>query len=315
MSEGRCHRSQMRTYTEQETRSTRTEPDDLFSGDAGAVQTLFGSGFSCRMITDHFNQRLNVLSFSGDVKPFIRQMVAAASRAGLDKIIVKAAEDQWEEFISYGFGLEGLIKKYFGGQHAYHMAKFLSGERRFSQAIGQEDEIVERLTLEPLEMESEDSLLPDELTVRAVGYEAAQRLAALYGRVFDTYPTPMNDPEYIKTTMNEGSVFYAAYGPTGEIVSAASAAVSAKHSNAEMTDCATLADYRGKGLMTILLQKLEEDMYHAGVGCLYSMARSRSFGMNKVFRRLGYRYSGRLINHCNIMGRLEDMNLWVKIIQ
>jgi hypothetical protein len=34
--------------------------------------------------------------------------------------------------------------------------------------------------------------------------------------------------------------------------------------------------------------------------------------MNQVFYQLGYEYTGRLVNSCDIQGQMEDMNLWVK---
>lgn len=114
-----------------------------------------------------------------------------------------------------------------------------------------------------------------------------------------------------RASIHDGAIFKV-IRRDGRIVSAASAAPDYDNANAEMTDCATLKEYRGHGMMQALLKTLEEDLQHRSVGCLYSMARSTSYGMNRVFHRLGYRYQGRLINHCHIMGQFEDMNLWVK---
>lgn len=98
----------------------------------------------------------------------------------------------------------------------------------------------------------------------------------------------------------------------GRLVSAASAEVSWANRHAEMTDCATLPDYRGEGLMAAIFKELGREMLRQGISCLYSLARAASPGMNAVLRRLGYPLRGRMVNNCHIMGQFEDMNLWVK---
>jgi len=79
-----------------------------------------------------------------------------------------------------------------------------------------------------------------------------------------------------------------------------------------MTDFATLPSERGKGLASILLNNLEEEARKRGTEYFYTIARSRSFGMNKVFKRAGYEYTGKLINNCNMCGEIENMYIWCK---
>jgi hypothetical protein len=64
--------------------------------------------------------------------------------------------------------------------------------------------------------------------------------------------------------------------------------------------------------MHLLLSELEQDLRARGMLSGYSFARARSRGMNQVFYQLGYEYTGRLVNSCDIQGQMEDMNLWVK---
>ncbi|BAU29927.1 N-acetyltransferase YodP [Aneurinibacillus soli] len=156
-------------------------------------------------------------------------------------------------------------------------------------------------------------VLPHGYTVRAACVADAAALAQLYGAVFQTYPTPMNESAYIRKVMEGGTIFYVAEN-AGRIVSAASAEVNRTYHNAEMTDCATYPEHRQYGLMRHLIRALEEDLRHHHLYCVYSLARSLSFGMNAVFHQLGYTYSGRMANNCNIYDKLEDMSLWVKDI-
>ena len=97
-----------------------------------------------------------------------------------------------------------------------------------------------------------------------------------------------------------------------KIVSAASAEINLHHSNAELTDCATLPEAEGKGHMKKLLSKLEAVLKKKKIDCLYTIARSESYSMNKAFYQLGYTYGGMMTNNCFIYSGLEDMNVWYK---
>ena len=72
-----------------------------------------------------------------------------------------------------------------------------------------------------------------------------------------------------------------------------------KEGNAELTNCATLPEYRKHGFMKSLLIKLEEELrerFSAPIQLL-----DLSFGMNLAFHQLGYTYTGRLANNCYIL--------------
>jgi beta-lysine N6-acetyltransferase len=111
--------------------------------------------------------------------------------------------------------------------------------------------------------------------------------------------------------MEEGTVFYV-IETNDKIVSAASADINNKLVNAELTDCATLPEYRKHGFMKVLLMRLEQELIERGIYCSFSIARSLSYGMNACFHQLGYQYTGRMLNNCYIYDKLEDMNVWVK---
>lgn len=100
-----------------------------------------------------------------------------------------------------------------------------------------------------------------------------------------------------------------------EIVSASSADLNHEFLNAEITDCATHPEHRGKGLLSELVYELENALRDRSYHVLYSIARAISPGVNIVFSKHGYTYSGRQVNNSNIMGKFEDMNIWVKNIR
>lgn len=111
--------------------------------------------------------------------------------------------------------------------------------------------------------------------------------------------------------MNENVIYFGLWRQS-KIVALSSAEMDIESSNAEMTDFATLPGYRGKGLAAFLLQQMESEMRKRHIKTAYTIARALSFGMNITFAKMGYRYSGTLINNTNISGRFESMNVWYK---
>ena len=105
----------------------------------------------------------------------------------------------------------------------------------------------------------------------------AEELSRLYALVFATYPTPMNDPQYIRKTMKEGTIYYVVEYD-GTIACAASAEVTERMGSAEMTDCATHPNHAGKGLLQPLFMELERRMEEAGIYYLYTLTRAQSAG-------------------------------------
>lgn len=172
-----------------------------------------------------------------------------------------------------------------------------------------EDEIV--ASIQEKHLKKDQGTWQDEYVMRKADTQDIHKLAKLYDTVFETYPTPMNESDYIQKVMEEGTVFYAVEHD-GHIVSAASAEINALYGHAELTDCATLPTYRKLGFMHHLILALEKELQSMHIYVFYSLARALSYGMNQVFYQLGYTYTGRFQNNCYIFDKIEDMNLWVK---
>ncbi|MCV5473123.1 GNAT family N-acetyltransferase, partial [Escherichia coli] len=86
--------------------------------------------------------------------------------------------------------------------------------------------------------------------------EDAEELATVFGKVFEVYPTPLNEASYVLQTMKEDDTIYYVYEFEGKIISTASAEMNIKEGNAELTNCAPLPEYRKHGFMKSLLIKL-----------------------------------------------------------
>jgi beta-lysine N6-acetyltransferase len=265
------------------------------------------SKLSAALYLDEMNKRIRVDRVRGDLSSLLTYVENKAASFPCEKIIIKAKEHQFSTLLEKGFVHEGIIHHYFNGDRAHFLSRFLNKERRSSDYWSEEDAIlssVQNLGVRPIVKNDDHSIL-------LAGCGEAAELASLYKEVFQVYPVPLQDPDYIKDVMEKGTIFVCIC-ENNQIISAASAEIDETHHNAEVTDCATLPQYRKGGFMKSLITKLEEELLSRGIFCVYTIARSLSFGMNAAFHQLGYQYGGRLANNCYIYDKLEDMNIWEK---
>ncbi|MFL8937088.1 putative beta-lysine N-acetyltransferase [Rossellomorea oryzaecorticis] len=265
------------------------------------------SKLSAALYLDEMNKRIRVDLARGDLTSLLTYVENKAATFPCEKIIFKAREHQFRTLLEKGFVYEGMISHYFNGDRAHFLSRFLRKERRSSNHWSEEDAIlssVQNLGVKPF-------VKNDDHPILLAGSGDAAELATLYKEVFQVYPVPLQDPAYIKDAMGKGTIFVC-IRENNQIISAASAEIDDQHHNAEVTDCATLPQYRKGGYMKSLIMKLEEELLLRGIFCVYTIARALSFGMNAAFHQLGYQYGGRLANNCYIYDKLEDMNIWEK---
>ncbi|GMV41307.1 MAG: hypothetical protein AMXMBFR64_30230 [Myxococcales bacterium] len=270
-----------------------------------------GPGYTTRVFFDYYSRRLKVLEFDASDWIALTSRWEYLARANhFDKIFLKATKDDWQTFLSFGFVLEGILKYYFRGEDAYVLSRFRTLERITSERLIEESELIAKLMRMPREVEPNP--LPEGYRLEVATPAHIPALVRLYRHVFETYPNPLTHPDYLLQTMERNVLYRVIVNAEGEVVSAASAEMEPKVGAAEMTDCATMPSERSRGLMVLLLRALEADLRERGIRTPYTLARAKSIGMNRVFYRLGYEYSGRLVNNCDIYGEYEDMNIWVK---
>ncbi|MFX3623087.1 MAG: putative beta-lysine N-acetyltransferase [Ectobacillus sp.] len=258
-------------------------------------------------VLDHFNERIRIDYYNGDVKAIIERTEELARQNNFTKIIIKGKREDFSLVFSFGYLLEAVIPGYFYGHDAYIVTKYKDVSRRNSSFWLHEDNILQDVK----EKVYTDKKIPEQFTFRKATMQDAKELANLFGKVFQVYPTPLDNHEYIVKTMKEDTIYYV-YEVNGNIVSTASAEIERRFANAELTNCATLPEFRQHGLMKQLLQRLEEELRSQSIFCSYTLARALSFGMNAAFYQLGYTYTGRMANNCYIFDKMEDMNVWVK---
>ncbi len=272
---------------------------------------ISGDGFHAVVILSDLNRRIQVLHYEGpDLGAMTETLRERARQAGYGKVFLKAPTHDRAMLEASGLEMESNIPGYFRGQPAAVMSTFTDPRRREQPHLDREEEILQTIQARPADP-SLTPLPPGYRLTRAVP-EDAEDLASLYGEVFASYPFPITEVDYLVRTMTSHVVYRIVRDGDGNLVAAASAETNPDLANAEMTDFATLPSERGLGLAQHLLAALEDDMAERGIPNLYTVARARSAGMNRVFYNRGYRWTGTLVNNCHIAGRFEDMHVWAR---
>jgi beta-lysine N6-acetyltransferase len=230
---------------------------------------------------------------------------------GIGKIIVYARDDGDRGWERRGLVPEGWIRRYFvDGSDAMVWSCFIDEDRRRNPREAEEDQIVrlarrkangKAVTDLPRGCESRIAKVPD-----------ASAVSGLLERTFRDYPDPV-DVKTVEGWIRDGSRHFRIVERNGELVACASAEVDRTNRSAELTDCATLPEMRGKGLMTAILKRLEADCSsELGITDFYTLARAGEAGINIAFARLGYDFTARLVNNCRMPDGWESMNAWCR---
>ncbi len=247
-----------------------------------------------------------------DYPYIIHQINILARQNKYTKIFCKIPAYAAPMFYANGFLLEAQIPKFYSNKEAAFMvSKFLNSDR----LLNIETESLQLLS-EMLKVDNKQNKPVDfneSITIKKLNEKNIGRISEIYREIFDTYPFPISNPDYIRKTQQEGVQYFGAE-IEGKLVALASAEVDKNSLNAEMTDFATLTQHRGQNLSYALLGELEKEMQKQGIKTLYTIARLNSIGMNKTFLRMGYTYSGTLIMNTNIAGKIESMNVYYKHI-
>ncbi|MDD4529394.1 MAG: putative beta-lysine N-acetyltransferase, partial [Bacteroidales bacterium] len=227
---------------------------------------------------------------------------------GFSKIISNCRIRLLKPFRSNGFVIEGIINGFFQGEDAYCISYFIDPQRQAVPQKEEEDSILYHCVSDTNRFSPQGK---HKYTIRLANVRDIPEMVKLFSTVFKSYPSPVFSMEYLEKVMNEHVLFKVAEEDR-EIISIASADIDKLNLNAEITDCATYPEHRGKGMLSNLIYSLEADLKEKGFRTAYSLSRAINPGINKALSRLGYKYGGRLVNNCHICGGYEDMNVWVK---
>jgi beta-lysine N6-acetyltransferase len=211
-----------------------------------------------------------------------------------------------------GFGLhhEATIWGFFGdGSHAELWAAYPEPARAEDQLAKQNDKVYEIASNKQCTVPT----LPEGYSCGPALPEDASEIAELMDGTFNDYPTPIAPDVVAGAIDQKTSHFRVARDGRGRIAACASAEIHHTRKSAELTDCATRTDERGKGIMSAILRGLEHDLQREfNITDVYTIARAVEPGMNCSFAKLGYTYTGRLVNNCKMPEGFESMNVWCR---
>jgi len=275
------------------------------------MSAVLKHGLESSVLIDRRNKRLVVNSYPTGTEPWklADSLKAVAKRYNLGKIWLWALPEDVPDFLRSGFHLEGHLFRGKYNKFVVSLAHFPQRERGKSVILPLEDEVLQTVSAEKT---GSRTFVPQGILLCTLNQMHAKQVSQLLTKVFSSYPSPVGDPQYISSMMQKKCIFAGAFDQD-KLIGVAAAYVDSKFGCCEMTDCAVLNEYRGYSLTEKLLRILEKEVRKLGPYTLYTLARAQSAAMNRVFFKLGYQYTGRLINNCHISGSFQDMNLWVNI--
>jgi putative beta-lysine N-acetyltransferase len=272
---------------------------------------IFGKG----SLIQHgkLNDRVYLLKMGEDDFPgIIGYIQDLAKKSNYSKLFCKVPSWAVPAFVAEGFVTEAFIPLFYRKQiDVFFLSKFLTSGRLVHQEHKKLSELVHLLSsIQGIKKPAE---LKDNYCLKLLTPDRAEDISELYKRVFVSYPFPVHDADYIRNTMKKHIQYYG-IEKDERLVAMASAETDSKGKNAEMTDFATIEEYRRNNLALILLVEMERNMKSQGIQTLYTIARLNSQAMNKIFLRFNYKYGGILINNTNISGNIESMVVYYKHI-
>lgn len=234
-----------------------------------------------------------------------------AKEHGLSKIIAKVPSTSKELFLDNGYKIEAYIPGFYQNEiDMYFMGKFLTKERALCHNKDNIEDVLEK-SHEKLDTSQKCNL--DNSCHKKIESSEIQDLVKLFEKIFETYPTPIFDENYILESMQKNNDYIGIW-QNEKLVAAAELEKDFPAQNAELAAFAVLPDYRGKSFSICLIEELEKVLKEQNFKTAYAIARAESYGMNISFAKMNYTYAGTLVNNTCIGGNLEHMHVWYKKI-
>ena len=259
----------------------------------------------------HFNNRVYVMKLApAEIPDIIRYVDALAHKEGYTKIFVKVPESSVEIFSNDGYISEATVPFFYrGDEPAVFMGKYLDPKRKETPDATLTANVLSDAFSHAGERPAYN--IPDGFSLMHAHTGDANDIAALLRSVFPTYPFPIDDPDYIRKTM-QGSIQYFVLRKSHLLAAVASCEIDEENQNAEVTDFATGPLFRCRGFASLLLHAMETELKKEGIRLAYTICRAGFGPINTVFAGAGYKFGGLLPNNTNICGAVESMNVWYK---
>jgi len=260
------------------------------------------------------NDRIYLMKIQpDDIESVVQRIIDLQDAYKYGKVFLKIPESLSVFFKQLNLLEEARIPKFY---QETEDGLFLSGFNDPKRARDEGYEEIQK-NLYQLLMQKESSsfreLKPTNVKMRRAKLEDLPYICALYRSVFETYPFPIYELNYLKKCINEGIKFFIGVTSTG-VVAAGSCEIDFVASSVEMSDLAVDPEFRGCGLSIQILSYMEEQMKEEGVKTSYTICRGESLPVNRLFSGSHYNFAGTLIKNTNICGKFESMNVWFKLL-
>lgn len=235
-----------------------------------------------------------------------------ANERNLLKIIGRIPATSKEIFLNNGYKIEVHIPGFYNNEtDVYFMSKFLTPERE----IYRDKELIEDVLKKSWEKANSPQVfdLTEGFYYNKIDESQIEDLVKLYKDIFETYPTPIFDVDYIAKNMHNNDEYFGIW-QAEKLVATAEIEKDIEAQNAELTAFAVLPEYRGYNFSTYLINELEKILKEQNFKTSYAIARAASYSMNIAFAKMKYIYAGTLVNNTCISGNLEHMHVWYKKI-
>lgn len=243
----------------------------------------------------------------------IMELDRIAHEHSLKKIIAQIPSYSKEAFLNNGYKVEANIPGFFKNEtDVYFMGKFLAKERETCHNKELVSKVLEKALFKS--DNSQNCYLESSFHLKRVEKSDVNSLINLYKKVFESYPAPIFDAQYILKTMEKGSDYLGIFKDS-QIVATAVAEKDFLAKNAEMSAIAVLPEFRGKNFVQCLIEELERILKEQDIKTAYAIARAGSFGINTAFAKMKYTYVGTLVNNTCFGKDLEHMNVWYKKVR
>lgn len=276
-----------------------------------------GFDFARQKMLEHdpHNHRLKLIDWSaGLVKDKgLRKLLSCFDGAPetATKVIAYARPGRPDEWEDLGFKFEAKVRGYFrNGEDAALYSLFRSDDRAEERSDEPSNEVLQAAMSKPVK----EAELMEGLVWRLASTEDVEQLSELLTEAFPDYPTPLT-PDHLTELIRKDESRFLMVFPIGKTkpVACASAELNIRERNAEISDCVTAPELRGKGISSWLIQKLENMIRRdLGITDFYSLARAGHPGMNCALARSGFSFSGRLVNNCRMPTGWESIHVWCR---
>ncbi len=257
------------------------------------------------------NNRIYLMKLAEEDYPeIVNDLENLAIKRRYTKIVAKVDSKFKDYFINNGYRSEAFVKKFFQGREDCHfLCKYFSEEReKFTDKT--DILMIAQFCIEKAKL-SKSPESKNDFDIRQLNENNVSQMVKIFRTIFKSYPFPIHDENYIIKTMSENVDYFGAFYKN-ELVATSSSEMDLENLNTEMTDFATLKEYRGHNLSYHLLSAMEKSASQKGIKTAYTIARGKSAGMNMTFASKFYNFGGILINNTDICGSIETMNVWYK---